>query len=309
MDRRQYAQAAWPRNLPATWTAWIVARRTRTKLTLSCGDAMADFVHEIEIAADAESVRNLIASHGDQWWTTNATIDDREGGTCAFRFPSAGFHALVRLTRNASDLVEWRCIDSTLSPTSLKASGGTDPREWVGTTIRFHLTPLEYARTRLRLEHLGLGASAEFYSTQNNVWAFYLESLRSLAETGQGSPFQGGRPGTDNSQQELNGVPMPIYTIAEYQVKPSGVDKVRRAIEEFVPYVQSQEPGTRMYTAWQCQDDPTKFVHFFIFEDEAAHAAHSRSAAVKQFEAAYGPELVSKGVKFTDYKLIASKGP
>jgi hypothetical protein len=27
---------------------------------------------------------------------------------------------------------------------------------------------------------------------------------------------------------------MPIYTIAEYRVKASGVDKVRRAIEEFV---------------------------------------------------------------------------
>jgi len=102
---------------------------------------------------------------------------------------------------------------------------------------------------------------------------------------------------------------MPIYTIAEYQVKPNGVDKVKRAIEAFVPYVQSHEPGTRMYTAWQCESDPTKFVHFFIFENEAAHLAHSRSDAVKKFEAAYGPELVSKGVTFTDYKLIASKGP
>jgi quinol monooxygenase YgiN len=102
---------------------------------------------------------------------------------------------------------------------------------------------------------------------------------------------------------------MPIYTIAEYQVRPSGVDRVKRAIEEFVPYVQTKEPGTRMYTAWQGEDDPTKFVHFFIFEDEAAHTAHSRSDAVKRFEAAYGPELVSDAVKFTDYRLIASKGP
>jgi len=102
---------------------------------------------------------------------------------------------------------------------------------------------------------------------------------------------------------------MPIYTTAEYQVKPGGIDKVKRAIEEFVPYVQAKEPGTRMYTAWQCDDDPTKFVHFFIFENEAAHVAHGNSEAVKKFEAAYGPELVSKGVKFTDYRLVASKGP
>jgi quinol monooxygenase YgiN len=286
---------------------WRNREKIRTHVVLR-GD-MADFVHEIDIAADRESVRDLIASHADGWWTTNATIDAREDGICAFRFPGAGFHAVVRVMRNAPDLVEWRCIESILSADSLKASGGTDAREWVGTTIRFHLTQLQPARTHLRFEHVGLGASAEFYSTQNNIWAFYLESLRSLAETGQGSPFQGGRPGTDAHRPNPDGVTMPIYTIAEYQVKPSGIDSVKRAIEEFVPYVRSQEPGTRMYTAWQCQDDPTKFVHFFIFENEAAHTAHGRSDAVKKFEAAYGPELVSKGVKFTDYKLIASKEP
>lgn len=102
---------------------------------------------------------------------------------------------------------------------------------------------------------------------------------------------------------------MPIYTIAEYQVKPSGVDKVRAAIAQFVPHVQKNEPGTRMYTAWQKKDDPTKFVHFFIFENAAAHAAHGNSAAVKAFEAAYTPELVSNRVTFTDYVLVASKGP
>jgi quinol monooxygenase YgiN len=102
---------------------------------------------------------------------------------------------------------------------------------------------------------------------------------------------------------------MPIYTIAEYQVKQSGIEKVKQAIRDFVPHVQKHEAGTRMYTAWQCKDDPTKFVHFFIFENAAAHAAHGNSAAVKQFEAAYGPELVSKGVTFTDYELVASKGP
>jgi hypothetical protein len=156
---------------------------------------MADFVHELDIAARTEIVRDLISHHGDKWWTTNAIINGREGGTCEFRFPSAGFYAVVRVITNKPDLIEWRCVDSTLSPASLEASGGTDAREWVDTTIRFVLTALGPASARVRLEHLGLGASAEFYSTQNNVWAFYLESLKGLAETGQGSPFQGGAPG------------------------------------------------------------------------------------------------------------------
>jgi quinol monooxygenase YgiN len=101
---------------------------------------------------------------------------------------------------------------------------------------------------------------------------------------------------------------MPIYTIAEYRVKPAGVEKVRRAIEEFVPYVKANEPGTRLYAAWQRKDDPTQFVHFFIFEDKAAHIAHGNSAAVKRFEAAYRPELAGGDVVFTDYELAAAKG-
>jgi predicted ester cyclase/quinol monooxygenase YgiN len=98
-----------------------------------------------------------------------------------------------------------------------------------------------------------------------------------------------------------------IYTIAQYKVRPSGIETVKRAIQEFVPYVTAHEPGTRMYLAWQQQDDPARFVHFFIFENEAAHEAHSRSEAVKRFEAAYGPELDGGGgVVFTGYNLIAT---
>jgi len=99
---------------------------------------------------------------------------------------------------------------------------------------------------------------------------------------------------------------MAIYTIAEYRIRPSGVDKVRRAIQEFVAYVRAHEPETRMYIAWHQKEDPTRFVHFFIFDSEAAHDAHSQSDAVKRFEAAYRPELSEGDVVFTDYEMIAS---
>ena len=99
---------------------------------------------------------------------------------------------------------------------------------------------------------------------------------------------------------------MPIYTIAQYQVRTEGVGKVKTAIREFVEYVKANEPGTRMYIAWQEQENPGRLVHFFIFENEAAHKAHSQSAAVKRFEAAYRPELVGGDVVFTDYHAIAT---
>jgi quinol monooxygenase YgiN len=99
---------------------------------------------------------------------------------------------------------------------------------------------------------------------------------------------------------------MEIYTIAQYQVNSQAIDKVKRAIREFVHYVKANEPGTRLYAAWQQKDDPTRFVHFFIFASEAAHTIHGESEAVKRFESLYSPELVGGEVIFTDYNLVAA---
>jgi quinol monooxygenase YgiN len=104
----------------------------------------------------------------------------------------------------------------------------------------------------------------------------------------------------------MEDIGMAIYQTATYQVKVQAVGKVRRAIEEFVQYVRSNEPGTRMYVAWQTKDDPTCFIHLFIFEDEAAQTRHSESEAVKRFESIYSPELVGGDVVFTDYDLVAT---
>ncbi len=100
---------------------------------------------------------------------------------------------------------------------------------------------------------------------------------------------------------------MPVYQTGAYQVKPSAVDKVKRAIEEFVRYVQANEPGTKMYLAWQERDDPTRFNHLFIFEDAEAQKRHGQSEAVRRFESIYSPDLVGGDVVFTDYVMIAGK--
>ena len=102
---------------------------------------------------------------------------------------------------------------------------------------------------------------------------------------------------------------MTIYQTAHYQVRAEAVDRVKTAIAEFVAYVAQNEPGSRLYSAWQERDDPTKFVHLFIFEDEAAHQAHGRSGAVAKFEAVYQPELTAGPVVFTNYQLVASNTP
>lgn len=90
-------------------------------------------------------------------------------------------------------------------------------------------------------------------------------------------------------------------------MQPAAVNKVKRAIREFVAYVQANEPGTQMYLAWQEKNDPTRFLHLFIFADEASQNRHGQSEAVKRFELIYSPELVGGEVAFTDYELISGK--
>jgi len=99
---------------------------------------------------------------------------------------------------------------------------------------------------------------------------------------------------------------MPIYQTAEYRVSAEGIDDVKRAIREFVDYVRASEPGTRMYVAWARQDDPTRFIHMFIFADEEAQRIHGESAAVARFETAYRPHLLGGDVVFTDFDLVAT---
>jgi quinol monooxygenase YgiN len=100
---------------------------------------------------------------------------------------------------------------------------------------------------------------------------------------------------------------MPVFQSGAYRVKPDAVGKVKKAIEEFVQYLRASEPGTQMYLAWQHKDDPTQFIHLFIFADEAAAKRHGESEAVKRFEAVYSPELLGGDVVFTDYEMIAGK--
>jgi quinol monooxygenase YgiN len=100
---------------------------------------------------------------------------------------------------------------------------------------------------------------------------------------------------------------MPIFQTGAYQVKPSAVDKTKQAIEQFVRHVQENEPDTQMYLAWQHKDDPTRFIHLYIFADKAAQERHGKSEAVKLFEAVYSRELVGGDVVFTNYEMIAGK--
>ncbi len=96
-----------------------------------------------------------------------------------------------------------------------------------------------------------------------------------------------------------------IRQLAHYQVHPESLEKVLAAIHEFVAYVRANEDGTMRYEVWQELNDPTRFVHIFIFRDAEADKRHSESAEVKKFASILYPECLAP-VEFIDYRQVVS---
>jgi quinol monooxygenase YgiN len=96
-----------------------------------------------------------------------------------------------------------------------------------------------------------------------------------------------------------------IRQLARYQVRPESLERCLAAIREFVAYVRASEPGTLRYEVWQEREDPTRFVHIFVFRDAEADRQHSESPEVRKFASVLYPECQAP-VEFIDYHQVVS---
>ena len=140
---------------------------------------MADILHRVGIKSSSDEVYKALTTREGlaSWWTNNTQGEGKAGGVLKFRFSAAGaeiggFDMRV-LELQPAKRVLWEVI------------GG--PQEWIGTKISFDLKR-SGDHTIVMFKHQGWQQPVEFMHHCSTKWAIYLMSLKSLLETGKGTP-------------------------------------------------------------------------------------------------------------------------
>jgi uncharacterized protein YndB with AHSA1/START domain len=141
---------------------------------------MPDILHKVGIKSSSpdDVYRALATVDGLSGWWTTTTQGDRPGdpkvgGVLQFRFGAGGFDMKV-LELDPARRVLWQVV--------------VGPDEWIGTTVGFDLKQID-DWTIVLFKHAGWAAPVDFMHHCSTKWAVFLLSLKSLLETGAGSPW------------------------------------------------------------------------------------------------------------------------
>lgn len=82
-----------------------------------------------------------------------------------------------------------------------------------------------------------------------------------------------------------------ITVVAKLKVKAGSEAAFVAEMQKMIEHVKANEPGTVTYMLYRASSDPTEFVVYENYVDQAAMAAHSGSEAMMQFFGAAGSLL------------------
>src|SRR6516165_12476478 len=93
-----------------------------------------------------------------------------------------------------------------------------------------------------------------------------------------------------------------VLVVAQWEAKHEEADKVADILRRFVPHAQG-EPGVKLFLIGRGKEDPSQFLFYELFADEAAFAAHQESGHFKQLIAGEALPLLADR-KRAQYRLI-----
>lgn len=136
---------------------------------------MVDILHRVGIKSSLDEVyRALTTREGLAAWWANDTQGkgNAVGEVLQFRFGAGGFDMKI-LELQPARRVLWQVVDG--------------PEEWIGTKVDWDLKQ-EGDYVVILFKHQDWKEPVEFMHHCSTKWAIFLMSLKSLLETGKGTP-------------------------------------------------------------------------------------------------------------------------
>ena len=140
-------------------------------------EPVPEILHLIKIRAAQDKVYQALATPEGirNWWTRDAALDSKVGGSGDFGFYGRRLIIRVKVAELAPpERVAWGEVTST---------GG----RFDGTTISFDLKSQD-GITSLLFAHRGFKTSGDDIASATTRWGFYLLSLKHYLEIGKGAP-------------------------------------------------------------------------------------------------------------------------
>jgi quinol monooxygenase YgiN len=97
-----------------------------------------------------------------------------------------------------------------------------------------------------------------------------------------------------------------LTVIASLKVQDEGRAAFETAANELIAYVQANEPGTITYVCHRSKSDPTEYVFYEVYKDQAALDAHGTSPQMQKFFGAAGALLAGQP-SIKTYEEIGAK--
>ena len=140
---------------------------------------MVDILHRVGIKSSLDEVYKALSTRKGlaAWWTNSTQGESKVGGALQFRFSAGGVEIgameMKVLELDPAKRVLWQVVDG--------------PEEWIGTRISWELKQ-DGDYSIVLFKHQGWKEPVEFMHHCSTKWAIFLMSLKSLVETGKGTP-------------------------------------------------------------------------------------------------------------------------
>ena len=148
---------------------------------------MDSYTNSFSTQAAPKDVYNALTTYDglSSWWTKTIELYSHVGGIATFHFGKKDYVVMKIAKLAPHKEVVWKCVEQFFK---IKGSAKTD--EWVGTTVKFHITQNGDGSANLLFAHEGLTKKLRCYKLCEKGWNFYLKSLKLYLEKGKGKPYK-----------------------------------------------------------------------------------------------------------------------